>query len=109
MGLSGSRLVMTDFMDGSNSVKEMLEYLTEDVVGELMENYPEVKPGSRLNLRTVMNVTDGNHTGTVTYSPLTYCYSAANSETSNVKLKNTVNALYLYFEAAKAYFPADGR
>ena len=49
------RLVMTDFMDGSNSVKEMLEYLTEEVVGELMENYPEVKPGSRLNLRTVMS------------------------------------------------------
>ena len=49
------RLVMTDFMDGCNSVQEMLGYLTEEVVGELMENYPDVKIGSRINLRTAMS------------------------------------------------------
>ena len=39
----------------------------------------------------------------VTYSPLTYCYKAQQTS-SNPKLVNTVKALYLYWQAAQAYF-----
>lgn len=38
----------------------------------------------------------------VDYSPMTYCYKAQNS--SDTKLANTVKALYLYWQAAQAYF-----
>ena len=49
------RLVMTDFMDGSDSVQDMLEYLTEEVTAELMEEYPDISYGNKIRLRTVMN------------------------------------------------------
>ena len=49
------RLVMTDFMEGSNSVSSMLDYLTDEIVDELREKYPDVKFGNRITLRTVMN------------------------------------------------------
>ena len=49
------RLVMTDFMEGSQSVRDMIDYLTEEVVDELREKYPNVNLGNRINLRTVMN------------------------------------------------------
>lgn len=49
------RIVMTDFMSGSSSVQDMLDYLTEEVVEELKENFSDVNFGSRINLLTVMN------------------------------------------------------
>lgn len=49
------RIVMTDFMEDSHSMKDMLQYLTEEVTGELIEAYPDIKFGSRINLRTVMS------------------------------------------------------
>lgn len=49
------RIVMTDFLDGSSNVKQMLSYLTDEVTGELLENYPDAYYGSRRNLRTVMS------------------------------------------------------
>ena len=51
-----------------------------------------------------VNVSYEGNGGTVTYSPLRYCYLAANGENSSNKLKNAVNALYNYYLAAKAYF-----
>ena len=48
-----------------------------------------------------------NGTGSVTYSPLTYCWLAQHSS-SNQKLVNTVKALYDYYVAAKAYFGTIG-
>ena len=49
------RLVMTDFMEGSGSVQDVIDYLTEEAVDELREEYPDVRLGSRVNLRTVMS------------------------------------------------------
>ena len=49
------RLVMTDFMEDSNSVRDMLDYLKEEVTTELIESYPQISFGRRINLRTVMN------------------------------------------------------
>ncbi len=49
------KLVMTDFMQGADSVSQMLEYLSDEVISELKEAYPDVQHGSRINLRTVMN------------------------------------------------------
>ena len=43
-----------------------------------------------------------NGSATVTYSPMTYCCLAQAS--SNVKLVNTVKALYNYWSAAKQYY-----
>ena len=45
----------------------------------------------------------GNENGSVTYSPMTYCYNAFKSETTDVKLKNVCRALYLYGEGAVLY------
>lgn len=44
-----------------------------------------------------------NGSGYVTYCPLTYCYKAVNGNAGD-KLKNTVKALYLYWEQAYRYF-----
>lgn len=54
------RLVMTDFMEDCDSVQDMLDYLTEEVVEELREHYPDVKYGSRIKLRSVLNKIYGN-------------------------------------------------
>ena len=50
-----------------------------------------------------VTVSDGENTGTVTYSPLTYCYKAQQTST-NSKLVNTVKALYNYHREATNYF-----
>ena len=42
--------------------------------------------------------------GSITYSPLNYCKNVINNEDRPEKLQNTVKALYLYYQAAAAYF-----
>jgi len=42
-------------MIGSDTVKNMLSYLNEEVIEELKEAYSDVSYGSRINLRTVMS------------------------------------------------------
>ena len=54
------RLVMTEFMEDSDSVKDILEYLSEEVISELMDTYPDVRYGNRVNVRTVMSKIYGN-------------------------------------------------
>ena len=49
------RLVMTDFMEDSDSIEDMLSYLSEELIAELKEAYPDVRYGNRVNIRTVMN------------------------------------------------------
>ncbi len=49
------RLVMTDFMEDSDSVPDMLNYLTEEVVEDLRDEFPDVNFGNRISLRTVLN------------------------------------------------------
>ena len=49
------RIVITDFLEDSNDVSKMLEYLTEEVTTELTDAYPTIQYGKRINLRTVMN------------------------------------------------------
>ena len=44
-----------------------------------------------------------NENGSVTYSPMTYCYNVLKSETTDVKLKNVCRALYLYGKGAVLY------
>lgn len=56
----------------------------------------------KLDQPFTVTVSDGVGTGSVRYSPLTYCYRAASSD--NQKLVNTVKALYQFFLAAKDYF-----
>lgn len=49
------RIVMTDFLEDSGNVDDALTYLTEEVTSELMEAYPDIRYGSRIKLRTVLN------------------------------------------------------
>lgn len=49
------RIVMTDFLEDSGTVSDAISYLTEEVTSELMETYPDIRYGSRINLRTVLN------------------------------------------------------
>ena len=48
------RIVMTDFLVDSKNVNDMIDYLSEEVISELKLSYPDVRYGSRTNLRTVM-------------------------------------------------------
>ena len=57
---------------------------------------------AELNDNFTVTVTSGEESGTVTYSPLTYCYRAQTS--GDAKLVNTVKALYLYWVEAAKYF-----
>ena len=59
-------------------------------------------PVAALNDNFTVTVTSGEESGTVTYSPLTYCYRAQTS--GDAKLVNTVKALYLYWVEAAKYF-----
>ncbi len=45
----------------------------------------------------------GNEDGSVTYSPMTYCYNVLKNETTDEKLKNVCRALYLYGKEAVLY------
>ena len=49
------RIVMTDFMEGTDSVSDMLKCLTEEVTEELLEAYPDITFGRSIKLRPVMN------------------------------------------------------
>ena len=46
---------------------------------------------------------DGVTLGTVTYSPMTYCYNVINRGTDDENLRNVVTALYWYWNKAVAY------
>ena len=46
--------------------------------------------------------------GTITYSPMNYCYRACDSGTDNTRLQNVAKALYVYSQAAKSYFGEEG-
>ncbi|MDO4806648.1 MAG: AAA family ATPase [Coriobacteriales bacterium] len=49
------RVTMTDFLTSGESIDQAIAYLVEDVTDELMEAYPEVRYGRRLDLRNVMS------------------------------------------------------
>ena len=49
-----------------------------------------------------------NGEGSVTYSPMTYCYKAVSDANTSNKLKNAAKALYLYWYEADNYFRAGG-
>ena len=61
---------------------------------------------AKLNDDFTVTVTSNGQSGTVTYSPMTYCYKAQTS--SNAKLANVVKALYQYWVEADAYFNQGG-
>lgn len=42
--------------------------------------------------------------GTITYSPMNYCYKALNGGTTDAKLINAVKALVQYSQEANEYF-----
>lgn len=49
------RLVITDFLGESEGIADMIAYLSDEVTAELMEAYPDINYGKRINLRTVMS------------------------------------------------------
>ena len=83
---------------------------TEGVDYELAHNGSEYVirirniSSAELNDDFTITYTSNGQSGTVTYSPMTYCYKAANSQAADVKLKNVVKALYRYWLAAAQYF-----
>lgn len=48
------RVTVTEFCEDAEDVRDMLNYLTEEVAGELMDAYPDVRYGRRLRLLDVM-------------------------------------------------------
>ena len=65
-------------------------------------NYVEIKNISAYNLGDDYEITFGDK-GALKVSPYSYCCIAMNNS-NDVKLKNTVKALYEYCEAAKIFF-----
>lgn len=51
-----------------------------------------------------LTVSDGTNTGSVTYSPMTYCYNVISRGTNDENLPTVVKALYWYWQNAAAYF-----
>ena len=86
---------------------------TEGVDYELAHNGSEYVirirniSAAELNDDFTVTYTSNGQNGTVTYSPMTYCYKAVNSQAADVKLKNVVKALYRYWLAAAQYFNKD--
>ena len=92
---------------GAPDIELSMDNKTEGVDYELAQNGNEfvirIRNIAAAELDNLLTV-KVNGTGTVTYSPMTYCYKAANSETASEKLKNTVKALYNYWLAAETFF-----
>ena len=90
---------------GTGDVQLTMDNKTENVDYEVLHSGNEYVirirniPAAELADNFTVKV---NGTGSVTYSPLTYCYKAQTSE--NSKLANTVKALYNYWDAAYKYF-----
>lgn len=82
-------------MDG---MTEGVDYVTEHKGNEYVIRIRNISAAKLNDDFTVMV----NGTGSVTYSPMTYCYKAQTS--SDAKLANTVKALYNYYLAAYNYF-----
>jgi hypothetical protein len=58
-----------------------------------------------LNEKITLRVVDGNETKQFSSSPISYCYIIAFiDDTASATLKDLCKSLYLYHEAAKAYF-----
>ena len=51
-----------------------------------------------------LSVTAGESGGSVTYSPMNYCYNTLNGDTEDENLINVIKALCLYAQAADSYF-----
>ena len=49
------RIVITDFIVAGNSIDDMLDYMTAELISDLTESYPDVNYGKHINLRTVMS------------------------------------------------------
>ena len=49
------RILMTDFMEDCETVKDMIKYLTEEVTEELLSAYPEIQVNGKVTLRSVMS------------------------------------------------------
>lgn len=54
-GFDVIKLVMTDFLEDADSVRDMVSFLTDEVITELKGAYPDIRYGTRASLRTVMN------------------------------------------------------
>ena len=86
---------------------ETLQFTSEwpEMETERVKKYYVVRfrniPVAELDREITLTV---NNEGTISYSPLTYCYLGTKSDSASLKLKNTVKALYLYWQEAKAYF-----
>ena len=61
-------------------------------------------PAKELQNSFTLNLTAGTAGGSVTYSPMNYCYKVLNGSTESESLINAVKALYLYSQAAERYF-----
>ena len=60
---------------------------------------------SKLQKNYIVTVKNGEtEIGTITYSPMNYCYKALNNGTTDTRLQNVAKALYWYSEAANEYF-----
>ena len=61
-------------------------------------------PAKQLLNSFTLQISAGEASGSVTYSPMNYCYNALDGGTDNENLINVVKALYLYAQTANAYF-----
>lgn len=61
-------------------------------------------PSFELDNEFTVSVTANGSTGTISYSPMNYCYNALNNSDTEEKLTNVIKALYVYWNEAYQYF-----
>ena len=79
------------------------EYETEKKNGYQIIRIRNIHAKNLMDDFTV-TVSDGANSGTISYSPMNYCYNVLNDENQSEALQNVCKALYLYAEAADDYF-----
>lgn len=89
-------------VDGNAIAKDNLIKGTGSYEGYYILSVDNIQ-ASALDDRHTFTVTNGDQKASLSYGPMSYCYSILASETAGDNLKNVVKALYAYNTAANNY------
>ncbi|MBQ6262094.1 MAG: choice-of-anchor J domain-containing protein [Clostridia bacterium] len=92
------------FSCDDDSITVVKETIGDYQIARISGIYPQ-----SMNEDYTLTVSDGTTEGSVTYSPLTYCYNVLNGGTDDVNHNNVVTALLWYALAVSEYFSNEVR
>ena len=89
-------------IDDSEIAKEKLVKGTGTYEGYYILSVDNIQASALDDMHT-FTVTTGGQTASLSYGPMSYCYSVIGSDTASDGLKNVVKALYAFNQAADSY------